>query len=170
MDSEIVIRDETAADIQTISDVIRAAFETLEVSDHTEQFVVKALRAAGALRVSLVAEVEGQVVGHIAFSPVIMTDGTKGWYGLGPVSVTPDFQRQGIGQALIRDGLARLRHLHAGGCCLVGHPRYYRQFGFENVSGLVYEGVPGEFLFVLPFGDHIPSGQVIFHDAFKAQS
>jgi len=68
---------------------------------------------------SLVAEVDGRVVGHIAFSPVTISDGTRNWYGLGPVSVLPEYQRQGIGKALIQEGLARLKSLNAGGVCLV---------------------------------------------------
>ena len=81
----------------------------MEISNHTEQFIIDALRSAKALTVSLVAEADGIVVGHIAFSPVTMSDGTKDWYGLGPVSVHPDFQRKGIGKALIQEGLSRLR-------------------------------------------------------------
>ena len=164
----VLIRDEQAADIPVISQVTVAAFATMEISNQTEQFVIEALRAAKALAVSLVAEVDGRVVGHIAFSPVSMSDGTTNWYGLGPVSVHPDFQRRGIGKALIREGLSRLKKLNARGCCLVGHPQYYRQFGFENADGLIYEGVPGEFFFVLSFDGPIPGGKVIFHDAFHA--
>ncbi len=164
----VLIRDEQAADIPVIAQVTIAAFATMEISNQTEQFVIEALRAAKALAVSLVAEVDGRVVGHIAFSPVSMSDGTTNWYGLGPVSVHPDFQRRGIGKALIREGLSRLKKLNARGCCLVGHPQYYRQFGFENADGLIYEGVPGEFFFVLSFDGPIPGGKVIFHDAFHA--
>jgi len=93
----------------------------MEISNHTEHYIIEALRSAKALTVSLVAEVDGLVVGHIAFSPVTMSDGTKDWYGLGPVSVHPDFQRKGIGKALIQEGLSRLRNLKAKGFCLVGH-------------------------------------------------
>ena len=145
-----------------------AAFTDVEVSNHTEQFVVEALRAAGALTVSLVAEVDGQVVGHLALSPVTMSDGTADWYGLGPVSVVPDHQGQGIGAALIEEGLARLRALGANGCCLVGHPGYYRRFGFENCTELVHEAVPQEVFFVLPFDGSVPRGFVFFHEAFAA--
>lgn len=164
----LLIRDEKNNDYQAISDVTIAAFETMEISNHTEQFIIEALRAAKALAISLVAEVDGRVVGHIAFSPVTMSDGTKDWYGLGPVSVHPDFQRKGIGKALIKEGLLRLKDLKAKGCCLVGHPQYYRQFGFENVEGLVHEGVPQEVFFVLSFDGNIPQGHVVFHEGFKA--
>ena len=109
MNPEALIRNETAADADAITAVTLAAFATLEISQHTEQFIVKALRAAGALTVSLVAELDGRVVGHVAFSPVVLSDGTPDWHGLGPVSVLPAHQRQGIGKALIRQGLARLQ-------------------------------------------------------------
>ncbi len=164
----ILIRDETKADHTAISEVTIAAFKTLEISNHTEQFIIEALRSAKALTISLVAEVGGRVVGHIALSPVTISDGTKNWYGLGPVSVLPEYQRRGIGKALIQEGLSRLRKLSAKGCCLVGHPQYYRKFGFENVTGLVHEGVPQEVFFALPFDGSFPQGDVMFHEGFKA--
>ena len=168
MNPKIVIRSETDADVSAIAEVTVAAFKTLEISNHTEQFIIEALRAAKALTVSLVAEVDGRVIGHIAFSPVTISDGTRNWYGLGPVSVLPEYQRQGIGKALIREGLSRLKDMNAQGCCLVGHPDYYRKFGFKNMSGLVHEGVPQEVFFALSFDGHTPQGTVAFHEGFKA--
>ncbi len=169
MNAKVLIRSETRADLDVITEVTVAAFQTLAISQHTEQFVIEALRAAGALTVSLVAEVEGRVVGHIAFSPVILSDGTPYWYGLGPVSVLPAYQRQGIGKALIGEGLARLKARGARGCCLVGHPEYYRKLGFQNVPGLVHAGVPPEVFLALSFDGHTPQGTVTFHDGFAAQ-
>ena len=168
MNPKIVIRNETHDDVCAITEVTIAAFKTLEISNHTEQFIVEALRAAKALTVSLVAEMDGRVVGHIAFSPVTISDGTGNWYGLGPVSVLPECQRQGIGKALIEEGLSRLKGLNAQGVCLVGHPDYYRKFGFKNEPGLVHEGVPQEVFFALSFDGNIPQGTVTFHEAFKA--
>jgi putative acetyltransferase len=168
MSPKIVIRNETDADVGTITEVTIAAFKTLAISNHTEQFIIEALRAAKALTVSLVAEVNGRVIGHIAFSPVTISDGTRNWYGLGPVSVLPEYQRKGVGKALIQEGLSRLKDLNAHGCCLVGHPEYYRKFGFKNVSGLVHEGVPQEVFFALSFDGHTPQGTVAFHEGFKA--
>lgn len=165
---KITIREETKVDAAIISKVTMAAFETLEISNHTEQFIVEALRSAKALTLSLVAEVDGRVVGHIGFSPVTISDGTMNWYGLGPLSVLPEYQRRGIGSALIREGLSRLKGLGAGGCCLVGHPEYYRRFGFENTPGLVCEGVPREAFFALSFDGRFPQGEVRFHEGFKA--
>jgi len=168
MNTRIVIRNETDADVGMISEVTMAAFKTLEISNHTEQFIIEALRAAKALTLSLVAELDGRVIGHIAFSPVSISDGTQNWYGLGPVSVLPEHQRKGIGKSLIQEGLSQLKSLNAQGCCLVGHPDYYKQLGFKNISGLVYEGVPPEVFLALSFDRHIPQGTVTFHEGFKA--
>ncbi len=168
MNPKVVIRSEKDADVNAITEVTVAAFKTLEISNQTEQFIIEALRASKALTVSLVAELDGRVIGHIAFSPVTISDGTQGWYGLGPVSVLPEYQRQGIGKALILEGLSRLKALNAKGCCLVGHPDYYRKFGFQNMPGLVFEGVPSEVFFALSFDGHIPQGTVTFHEGFTA--
>src|SRR5690606_36329603 len=105
----------TAADHASIATVTRAAFAQLAHGSQTESSIIAALRRAGALAVSLVAEADGEVVGHVAFSPVKIgrapedSDGGEltGWYGLGPLSVSPARQRHGIGSALVRAGLAR---------------------------------------------------------------
>ena len=166
----MIIRQETASDDEAITEVTIAAFATLEVSQQTEQHIIRALRRAGALTLSLVAEVDGRVVGHIAFSPARVSDGTPGWYALGPVSVLPEYQRRGIGGALIEEGLTSLERLGARGCALVGHPDYYQRFGFRRHADLFYEGVPQEAFVVLPLGGELPSGRVEFHEAFAAES
>jgi putative acetyltransferase len=168
MDPEIVIRNEKDADVGAIAEVTIAAFKTLEISNHTEQFIIEALRTAKALTVSLVADLDDRVIGHIAFSPVTISDGTQNWYGLGPVSVLPEYQRKGIGKALIREGLSRLKKLNSQGCCVVGHPDYYRKFGFQHTPGLMHEGVPQEVFLALSFDGHTPQGTVTFHEGFKA--
>lgn len=166
----ITLRKETADDWDAIAAVTVAAFNTLPISRHTEQFIVAALRTAGALTVSLVAELDGRVVGHVAFSPVTVSDGTSDWYGGGPLSVLPELHRQGIGQTLVRRGLAELERLHARGCCLVGDPSYYVRFGFKNIPGLIHEGIPQEYFLALPFDGYTPQGTVAFHEAFHATS
>lgn len=168
MNRAIVIRPETAADHGAIAEVTTAAFAALALSHHTEAFIIEALRAANALTVSLVAEQAGRVVGHVAFSPVTVSDGTRDWYGLGPVSVVPDQQRRGVGTALIHEGLSRLKGLKARGCCLVGHPEYYKRFGFRTTPGLVYKGVPPEVFLALSFDGAMPRGTVTFHEGFQA--
>ena len=92
MDSKILIGNEIVADVDAISEAKAAAFKTLVISNQTGQFIIEALRSSKVLSVLLVAEDEGRVVGHIAFSPVTMSDGTKDWCGLGPVSEHPAFE------------------------------------------------------------------------------
>ena len=164
----MIIRDETESDVQAITDVTIAAFADHPISRQTEQFIITALRAAGALTISLVAEIDGAVVGHIAFSPVTISDGSSDWYGLGPISVVPERQRQGIGKALMNEGLARLKALGAKGCILVGDPAYYEPFGFRSLYELTHEGVPQENVLTLLFGDNKAQGIVTFHQAFAA--
>lgn len=166
----MIIRKETTSDIEAITHVTIAAFRTLPISNHTEQFIIKALRAAGTLDLSLVAEIDGRIVGHVAFSPVIISDGTKDWYGLGPVSVLPEYQKQGIGKSLINEGLSLLKQLGGQGCALVGDPNYYKYFGFKNFPELIHEGIPQEFFLALPFNAKIPQGIVVFHEGFSANS
>jgi putative acetyltransferase len=164
----MIIRKETASDIEAITQITIAAFKTLPISNHTEQFIINALRAAGALTISLVAEINGRVVGHIAFSPVTIADGSKGWYGLGPVSVLPDYQKQGIGKSLINEGLSLLKDMGGKGCALVGDPNYYKRFGFKNYPELIHDGVPQEVFLALPFTEMVPQGTVVFHEGFLA--
>lgn len=164
----MIIRKETTSDIEAISQVTIAAFRTLPISNQTEQFIIEALRAAGALTLSLVTEIDGRVVGHVAFSPITISDGAKDWYGLGPVSVLPEYQKQGIGKSLINEGLSLLKQLDGQGCALVGDPSYYKWFGFKNFPKLVYEGVPQEVFLALPFNQKIPQGIVVFHEGFLA--
>jgi len=108
------------------------------------------------------------VVGHIAFSPVTISDGSIGWYGLGPVSVLPEYQKQGIGESLVNKGLSLLKAMGGKGCALVGDPAYYQRFGFRNIPDLVHEGIPQEVFLALPFTENVPQGMVIFHEAFLA--
>ena len=166
---EMIIRIETVADIEAITEVTIAAFKNHPISKHTEQFIIKALRDADALNVSLVAEIDGRVVGHIAFSPVIISDGTKDWYGLGPISVLPDYQKQGIGKSLVNQGLSLLKEMGGKGCALVGDPNYYKRYGFKNYPELIHDGVPQEVFLALPFNEKIPQGTIIFHEGFLAK-
>ena len=164
----MIIRKEIQSDVGAISDITKAAFEHHPYSNNTEQFIINALRAANALTISLVAEVDGKLVGHIAFSPVTFSDGSENWYGLGPISVEPDYQKQGIGTKLVNEGLRLLKDLGAEGCVLVGNPNYYERFGFRSLNGLKHEGVPQENFLALSFCSRIPVGVVQFHQAFSA--
>ena len=107
----MIIRKEVPSDIEAISQVTIAAFKMLPISNQTEQYIINALREAGALALSLVAEMDGRIAGHIAFSPITISSGAKDWYGLGPISVLPGGQRQGIGKALVNEGLSLLKEM-----------------------------------------------------------
>ena len=162
----MIIRQETQADIEPITEITKLAFENHPFSRNTEQFIIHALRTANALTVSLIAQIDGTVVGHIAFSPVSFTDGSENWYGLGPISVTPAYQKQGIGTSLVNQGLRLLKDADAQGVCLVGDPNFYKRFGFKSPDGLQHKGVPQENFLALPFDSRIPQGIVEFHPAF----
>ncbi len=108
------------------------------------------------------------MVGHISFSPVTFTDGSDNWYGLGPVSVMPDYQKQGIGTKLVNEGISLIKALGAAGCALVGDPNFCERLGFRSPDGLKHEGLPQENFLVLPFSNRIPTGIVYFHQAFSA--
>ncbi len=165
---ELKIREESPDDAAAIEAVTLAAFENAAHAAHTEQFIVAALRRAGALSVSLVAEVAGEVVGHVAVSPVTLSDGSAGWYGLGPISVLPEYQRQGVGSGLMIEAMQRLRNMGAAGCVLVGDPAYYTRFGFRKAPSLTYPDVPAQYFLVLPFGASVPQAVVTFHPVFGA--
>lgn len=166
---EIEIRNEAPSDADAIEAVTAAAFLNAPHSSHTEQFIVNELRRAGQLTVSLVAEQEGCMVGHVAVSPVMVSDGSSGWYGLGPISVMPAYQNRGIGNRLIEQALEALRELGAAGCVVLGDPQYYRRFGFTPEPGLVLPGVPAEYFQALRFRGELPAGTVTYHNAFNAQ-
>lgn len=161
------IRAERPEDETTIHALTAAAFAGLPYSDQTEPAIVNALRAAGVLSLSLVAEEDGKLLGHIAFSPVSIDEQYRDWFGLGPVSVWPDNQHGGIGSALINEGLARLRANGAKGCVLLGDPAYYSRFGFVSSAALTYPGPPAEYFQHLSFEDPMPTGIVSYHDAFN---
>ena len=164
----MIIRKETKLDVGAISNITKLAFENHPYSNNTEQFIINALRAANALTISLVAEIDGKLVGHIAFSPVTFSDGSKNWYDLGPISIRPACQKQGIGTKLVNEGLNLLKDLGAEGCVLVGDPKYYIRFGFKSPNELKHESVPQENFLALPFYNRIPKGTVQFRRAFSA--
>lgn len=142
-----LVRDELPVDVDAVRRLNVAAFET-----DAEARLVDALRARGALTLSLVAELDGEIVGHIAFSPIVI-DGAHGrldGVGLGPMAVSPAVQRRGIGGALIAEGLRRLRGAHRL-CVVLGHADYYPRHGFERASlhGLRWERpAPDDVFFV----------------------
>ena len=166
------LRHETPNDIDAIEAVTIAAFADAPHTSRTEQCIVRALRAAGELTLSIVAVEHGQVVGYVALSPVKITDdhgrSAAGWYGLGPISVLPQRQGQGIGSRLMEQVLSELRAMQAAGCVLLGDPAYYARFGFEARAGLQLPGVPPGYFMALALRGPVPEGIAQYSDAFNA--
>jgi putative acetyltransferase len=164
----ITIRQERSGDIESIHEVTAAAFLDATHTDHREQFIVRALRESGALAISLLAEDSAQVVGHVALSPVTISDGSNDWYGLGPISVMPHEQGKGIGSRLMHAAFGELKNLKANGCVLLGDPNYYQRFGFKPIDGLVLPGVPPEYFQAVLLQGTPPKGTVSYHESFAA--
>lgn len=165
-----VIRSEAPQDTDAIHEINVAAFRNHPCSHQTEHLIVEALRADGALAISLVAVRDGHTVGHIAFSEAVVGESGQAWFLLGPVAVLPALQRRDIGSALVVAGLDELRARGASGCVLVGDPGFYGRFGIRAYPGLTYEGVPDENVLCLPFGSAPPVGSVRAHEAFKIEA
>jgi putative acetyltransferase len=162
------IRPERPADAARITEVTQLAFREAAHTCGREHWIVEELRASGALALSLVAVSELGVVGHVAASPVTVSASAGDWFGIGPVSVLPQCQRQGIGSRLMESVLAQLRARGARGCVLVGDPRFYARFGFQGDPSLVVPDVPPEVSLSLRFRQCDDHGTVTFHAAFLA--
>ena len=160
----MLIRDETTGDIPAIGRVITEAMLTLPQATGTEARIVERLRAEGALTLSLVAEADGAVVGHLAASAA-RVGAQDGWGLIGPLAVLPAWHRRGIGTALMTEALRRLRAT-CRGAALVGHPGYYVRFGFRAFPGFGVAGCPPEVVLALPFDGVAPRGELIHHPAF----
>jgi putative acetyltransferase len=164
----IKIRNETAADAPAIKTVTISAFMNAAHTSHTEQFIVTALREAGLLTISLVADAQGAVIGHVAVSPVSISNGASGWFGLGPISVLPEHQRRGVGSRLMHEALRILREHGAAGCVVLGEPEYYSRFGFKGDPNLILPDVPPEYFQAISLDSSQPPGTVSYHQAFNA--
>ncbi|WP_418318880.1 GNAT family N-acetyltransferase [Piscinibacter sakaiensis] len=162
----MLIRPESAADLSAIRALTARAFAGVPYSDGSEPGIVEGLRASHALAISLVADHEGTLVGHVAVSAVSISDNTSGWFGLGPISVEPSYQGRGIGSKLVHAALEELRGQGASGCVVLGDPAYYKRFGFIHEHDLKYPGPPAEYFMALEFGSSHPHGLVKYHAAF----
>ena len=162
----MIIRAETPDDEHAIHRVTKAAFTNVSHTRGMEAQIVCKLRKDGDLRLSIVAEVNGKIVGHVAFSPITVAGRHDDWFGLGPVAVRPDMQRRGIGSALVTCGLTELRAAGAKGCALVGKPRFYKRFGFKSDGMIVFRGLPARLVQRLVFVGDIPSGVLAYAPAF----
>jgi putative acetyltransferase len=164
------IRLEQPADVAAVHAVNASAFET-----SAEAALVDALRAQEQPILSVVADEEGSIVGHILFSPVtLMGHGELAIMGLGPMAVLPARQRGGIGSALVRNGLERCRQLGCAAVVVLGHPEFYPRFGFVPASrfGITSEyDVPDEVFMALELKMGVlnrKAGTIRYHPAFAA--
>ena len=141
------IRAERTADHAAVRALNEAAFDS-----PAEAGLVDALRAQASPTISLVAEVDGEIAGHIMFSPMRLDGCGSLLLGLGPMAVRPHLQRRGIGSALVNQGLAECDRIGAGAVFVLGHPEYYPRFGFRPASrfgiGCEYD-VPDEVFMAL---------------------
>lgn len=160
------IRSELPQDVAKIHELTAEAFSGMSYSSGTEPYIVDALRAEGALALSLVAVEAGVILGHVAFSPMQDASGKSDWCALGPVSILPSRQRQGIGSALIQEGLRRLKMLNLKGCALLGDVGYYGRFGFVRDAEVTLEGVPAEYSLICWMRESAGSEVLKFHEAF----
>lgn len=166
----MLIRDEQPDDAFRISQIQYAAFKGHPVhapgAEPFEHRLVERLRASGALTLSLLAHVGGEAVGHSALSPAVVGEARGGWFLLGPVGVLPRRQGQGTGSALVLESLRRMRDRGAAGIVLVGDPGFYARFGFGAARGLVYRGVPDQYVLAACFVGKAPAGEILAHEAF----
>jgi len=168
VEGDTLVRDEAPADHAAVRAVVRAAFGQDDEAD-----LVEALRAGGYVRAAFVAEVDGEVVGHVLFTrlPVETADGAVETLALAPMAVAPDRQRQGVGSDLIRAALAACRERGHRAVVVLGHADYYPRFGFsaalaerlqspfpgphfmalELVPGAL-DGIQGKVCYAPPFG------------------
>jgi putative acetyltransferase len=160
------IRAEARSDEGAIDRLLDSAFARRSHTDHAEPAIVRALRADGDLTLSLVVETEGKVAAHVAFSPLVIADTQGPWFGLGPLAVWPRLQRQGIGTALVHQGLSELRLNGAAGCVVLGDPSFYGRLGFVSDGQLRYKNLPTRFVQRIVFHGAAPSGEIVYARAF----
>jgi len=163
------IRPETEKDKTAIQEINQSAFETF-----SEAKLVNLLREQSNPIISLIAEEDRQVVGHIMFSPVSLSGSSDlKIMGLAPMAVLPKYQRKGIGSALIQVGLDGCKKLGFGAVVVLGHTNYYPGFGFIPATrfGINCEyDVPEEAFMVMELQPSYlteAKGKVKYHSAFN---
>ena len=161
----MIVRPETDSDIGVISELIQEAFAETPYSNGKEANILEQLRREDELTLSLVAELDGKIVGQVAFSPVRISETDGSWFGLGPVAVGTAMQRQGVGTTLIEQGHKMLIDKEASGCVLIGDPEYYQRFGYRS-GNISYADVPVEYVQWVTFSGIMPKGNITYSKAF----
>lgn len=158
----MIVREEQLADAAQVRAVECAAFDRVDEADIAER-----LRADGDCVLSLVAERDGAVIGHAVFYRVWIAEAAAA--GLGPMAVAPDAQREGVGGALIREGLSLLRARGEPLVVVLGHPDYYPRFGFSAQAAEAFEAPwKGPAFMAVRLSDDAPaSGAIRFPRVFE---
>ena len=162
----VTIRAEAKSDRRSIWALTKDAFAGKPYADGDEQDLIDALRGAGVLSVSLVAVEGGKLIGQITFSPATISSGVGSWYALGPVSVAPGRQGEGVGGQLIEAGISEIRALGAWGCILVGDPEYYSRHGFGLAPANCPDRESREHFMIRTLRGRNPEGRFSFHPSF----
>ncbi len=167
MHHNIYLRPERADDKEALHALTTDAFAPMGFSDGTEADALDGLRRDGDLALSLVAAREGQIIGHIAFSPATVGETEGSWFALGPIAVEARFQRQGIGTRLTLAGLDWLKGRGAAGCVLIGNPKVYGPMGFTSDPGLTHGDLPHTYVQFVSINGATPQGEVTFAPALR---
>ncbi len=167
---QMLIRPETPADIRRIRRLTDTAFAPMPYADGNEGAALDQMRKDGDLTISLVAEENGEIIGHVAFSPAQISEASGDWYGLGPISVRADWQNQGIGTKLAHGGLERLRTRGAAGCVLIGRPAVYGPMGFTSEGNLSHKSLDPAIIQYIILNSTAPKGEVTFASALQETS
>jgi predicted N-acetyltransferase YhbS len=135
---ELTIRKEEPKDYKTVFNLIEKAFELEQMSDHKEQFLVDRLRKSHAFipELSMVAETENKIVGHILLTKLKIKNEQNEYdsLALAPISVLPEYQGKGIGGMLIKEAHRKAKALGQKSIVLLGHEKYYPRFGYKQAD------------------------------------
>ncbi|MDO5513179.1 GNAT family N-acetyltransferase [Corynebacterium sp.] len=165
--NSFTIRREAEADIPAIRTLTSRAFEDKPYSRQREAEIVERLRDTDALTFSFMAVKGASLVGHIAATPVGMSDGAQGWFHIGPISVAPERQGEGIGSLLMQRALDELREMGAAGAVSVGDPAFLARFSFVDTPDLAIPLIDPQYFRALPLtGAQVPTGTVTYPAAF----
>ena len=156
-----MLRTERPGDMLPVYELVSAAFGRPDEAE-----LVNRLRECGAAVVTMVEEEEYEFMGHLMLSPITI-DGQEGpWLGLAPVAVHPDWQGQGIGSDLVREGLDTALEMDWKAVVVLGDPAYYGRFGFMSNARLTLDGVPPEYFMHVAFSPVYGGGTVTYHPGF----
>ncbi|MDR3627451.1 MAG: N-acetyltransferase [Ignavibacteriaceae bacterium] len=134
----IILSTEKPEDYEEVINLTDLAFKDMPFSNHKEGELVHKLRKGPNFveELSIVAKLDGKIIGHILFTKLYIKDVEKSYetLELAPVSVLPEYQRKGIGSMLINEGLKRAKEMGFKSVMVVGHPDYYPRFGFQKAE------------------------------------